>query len=535
MNINLPHFIDSFTRMKVLVIGEAMLDSYLEGVSERICREAPVPIVAVSERKDVPGGAANTAVNICSLGGQVTFLSVVGDDQEGKLLRQALEEKGVRTGSILTQAGRRTLAKHRVIASGQLLVRFDQGDGENISAEIEQALSDRLTELYSRSDAVVISDYGYGIFTPRIIETLKQLQALSPRVLVADSKHLPAYKEVGVTAVKPNFGELKQLLGAAEFENGADRAERIVSLADKVLEVTGAQMAACTIDIEGAVIVERSNAPYRTYARPTANSKAAGAGDTFVSALTLALAAGAQAPAAAEIASAAAAVVVSKDGTSTCSADELVEQFVGGEKFLANPARLAERLENLRRQGKKVVFTNGCFDLLHRGHINLLNRAKTLGDVLIVGLNSDDSVKRLKGPTRPINSLEDRMQVLSALSSIDYLVVFDEDQPEELIKAIQPDVVVKGGNYTPETLPEKALVEELGGTITILPYVEDHSTTGIIERIKEVLAQSGTLPEPADSEAATEAPEQSFMPEQPANWDYAAYQQDFDQAAREAL
>ena len=215
----------------------------------------------------------------------------------------------------------------------------------------------------------------------------------------------------------------------------------------------------------------------------------AGAGDTFASALALALAAGAPTSTAAELASAAAAVVVGKERTATCSAQELRE-FVSAEgKYVSDLGRLAARVEFYRRQGEKVVFTNGCFDILHRGHITYLNRAKALGDVLIVGVNSDDGIRRLKGPDRPINSLEDRVQVLAALSCIDHLVAFDEDTPCNLIRAIRPHVFVKGGDYTRERLPEAPLVEELGGVVHILPYLQDRSTTGLIERIPEVYSR----------------------------------------------
>ncbi len=254
-------------------------------------------------------------------------------------------------------------------------------------------------------------------------------------------------------------------------------------------EQTGARIVAVTLDADGAIILERGRPPYRTYARPTHHSRAAGAGDTFAAALALGLAAGAETPAAADLASAAAAVVVGRDGTAACSSRELRERIAAGDKPVDDPSDLAARLSEHRRQGRRIVFTNGCFDILHRGHISYLSLAKSLGDVLVVGVNSDDGIRRLKGPSRPINALEDRMGVLAALSCVDLIVPFDEDTPCELIRVVRPDVFVKGGDYTRDRLPEAAIVEELGGAVQILPYLADRSTTDMIERIRRAYGE----------------------------------------------
>ena len=308
---------------------------------------------------------------------------------------------------------------------------------------------------------------------------------------------------IGVTAVKPNYGEAIGLLGLEKLDGACARAEQIAPYGEKILDATGAQLAAITLDSEGALVFERGSLPYRTYAQPNPDSHAAGAGDTFVSALTLALVAGADRQAAAEIASAAATVVVRRDGTTACSAAELREYFSIGDKFVSDLGRLVARLEAERQGCRRVVFTNGCFDILHSGHIAYLNRAKALGDILVLGVNTDESVQRLKGPSRPINSLKDRVQVLSGLSSVDYITSFGEDTPVELIRALRPDVFVKGGDYTRETLPEAALVEEMGGAVQILPYMEDHSTTGMIARIREAYGQTYPAPAQADPAEAT--------------------------------
>ncbi len=487
MNNNLPHILDRFADLRVVVLGDAMLDSYLHGASTRLCREAPVPIVDVERRDDAPGGAANTAVNVACLGANATFLSIIGDDAEGHMLRRALETYGVETAHLLVDGTRRTLAKTRVLAGTQMVVRYDQGSTDDVDAATERALIERLVELAPACDVLIVSDYGYGILTPKIIHAIGDVQRRFPRVLAVDAKNLRLYRNAGVTAVKPNYGEATALLGVPREANGV-RVEQMADRAHEIFELTGAQIAAVTLDCEGALILERGAPAYRTYAQPQPDSHAAGAGDTFLSTLALALGAGAHTHAAAELASAAASIVVSRGGTTACALDELRAQVTETGKYVVDVEQLAKRIELHRRQGKRVVFTNGCFDILHRGHVTYLNRAKALGDLLILGLNSDESVQRLKGPTRPINALADRAQVLDALSCIDYIVPFDENTPARLIDALRPDIYVKGGDYTRETLPEAPQVEALGGEVQILQYLDDFSTTSIIERIREVYA-----------------------------------------------
>jgi len=475
--------IEAFTGLRVLVIGDAMLDSYLEGTTERLCPEAPVPVVSVRERRDAPGGAANTALNVRSLGAQVMLLGAIGDDAEGQTLATALGSEGVEH-LLGACPGRRTLAKTRVLAAAQVLVRFDRGDTTPVQDAVEEQLIDRLRDVYPECDAVIVSDYGYGVLTPRVIEALATLQRQAPRVLVGDSKCLGDYRHVGMTAVKPNYREALQLLGLPECQDRRTCVPALVGDANRLLDATGARIVALTLDTRGALIFERGQAPFRTFTQPNPQSRAAGAGDTFVSALALALATGCTTAVAAQVASAAAAVVVSKDGTACCTARELQARLAADDKRMANRYVLAARLDEYRRQGRRIVFTNGCFDILHRGHVNYLARARALGDVLVVGVNEDAAIRRLKGPGRPINALDDRLQVLAALQCVDHLIPFDEDTPHNLIRVIRPDVFVKGGDYTRDRLPEAALVEELGGVVHILGYMQDRSTTGLIDRIR---------------------------------------------------
>lgn len=482
--------INSFSKLSILVIGEAILDCYLNGSSDRLCPEAPVPVVNITERLNVPGGAANTALNVSSLGGQVKLLSVVGQDTEAALLKQSLESQGVSTAYLFQERSRQTLSKQRIIASSHLLVRFDQGSTHSISPELETKLIDRLVELFPTCDAAIVSDYGYGILTPSVIRTLEELQRRSPRTLVVDSKQLIEYRSVGVTAVKPNYSQANQLLGLKKLETSADRIDQILLHGEKILDLTGAKIAAVTLDQDGALIFQRDRPAYRTYANSAPSSQTSGAGDTFTSTLALAISAGADSSTAADLAAAATAIVVAQTGTTACSIEAL-RQVVDGidgdsPKLLTTKNQLEQRLNYYRNSGQRIVFTNGCFDILHRGHVTYLNQAKALGDVLIVGVNSDESVRQLKGNTRPVNTLADRMELLAALNCVDAIAPFNETTPCNLIQIVRPQVFVKGGDYTRETLPEASLVEELGGVVKILPFVSDRSTTQLIQQIQNL-------------------------------------------------
>jgi D-beta-D-heptose 7-phosphate kinase/D-beta-D-heptose 1-phosphate adenosyltransferase len=491
MTGSLASVLDRFGDLRVLVVGDIMLDRYLAGPTTRLCQEAPVPVVAVEVAVDAPGGAANVAANVRALGARPVLLGVVGPDGEAAALRRAIDAAGVDGEPVIEVPGRRTLAKSRVLTDGQMVVRFDQGSTRAIEGAAADALISALERAWTDCDVVIVSDYGYGVGTDDVVTCLERLQRSDPRPLAVDAKDPIRFRGVGVTAVKPNHAQALRLLEGTPgaWQGTGQRAERLMAAGEPILDVTGAQVAVVTLDREGAVAFERGRPPYRTYVRPLRNASAAGAGDTFVTALALALAAGAHTPAAAELASAASAVVLGKDGTAVCSGQELRAFLWGGAKA-DDPERVLTRLEFDRSQGRRIVLTNGCFDILHRGHITYLNRAKALGDVLVVGINSDDSVRQLKGPERPVNPLDDRIEVLAALSCVDHIVAFDELTPVELVRAIRPDVFVKGGDYTREMLPEAPVVEQLGGTVHILPYVEDRSTTSIIERIRRPEARA---------------------------------------------
>ena len=296
---NLATIINAFSGLNVLVIGEAMLDYYSRGPSGRLCREAPVPIVDVVDQTVAAGGAANTAVNVRALGAQVTYLSVIGDDEAGRVLRHSLNGHDVRTSLLLADRSRQTLSKHRVIAGNQLLVRFDHGTTVPIASAVETRLMRQLQEGFRRADVVIVSDYGYGILTRRLIDSLAQLQARWPRLLVLDAKRPELYARRRHRR-KPNYGEAVRLLKLDAEEESAARVAQVAACEEQMLARTGAQIVAVTMDQEGALVFEKGRPPYRTYARPHPDSRAAGAGNTFISALALALAAGAHTPAAAD-------------------------------------------------------------------------------------------------------------------------------------------------------------------------------------------------------------------------------------------
>ena len=490
MSVSLSQRIERFSKLNALVIGEAMLDSYSQGASGRLCPEAPVPVVDVRRRLDFPGGAANAAANLAALGANVTLLSTIGDDAEGSAIAAILANQGVAVEPVFRQPGRKTLAKHRIVAGSQMIVRFDQGDAEPPDEATEDALLAALRTLAPQCDVVLVSDYGYGLVTPRIVEVLGELRSNSSFVLAIDSKRLARYRELAPMVVKPNRREAAELLDLptpVEDESSGLIAER----SERLLELAGARVVAVTLDRAGAMVFERGRPMLRTHARRACASHPAGAGDSYLAAFALALATRAETASAAQLAAAAADVVVGKEFTATCSAGELQESVAEDSRPPADLSGLLNVVESYRRQGRRIVLTNGCFDILHRGHITFLRQARSLGDVLLVGVNSDESIRRLKGPSRPINCLEDRLRVLAALSCVDHLVAFHEDAPHALIRAICPDVFVKGGDYTRETLPEASLVEQLGGRVQILPYLADRSTTRLIERIADAGQPTG--------------------------------------------
>jgi D-beta-D-heptose 7-phosphate kinase/D-beta-D-heptose 1-phosphate adenosyltransferase len=309
--------------------------------------------------------------------------------------------------------------------------------------------------------------------------------------LIVDAKDFRKYKVLRPKFVKPNYDECVKILEIPKRPR-LERVSQILTHGESLLELTGAESVAATMDTEGTILFENGRKPFRVSSEPRNHSETIGAGDTFISAATLAFCSGASARTAVEIASAAASIALSKEGTGICARSELNSHFHGSTKFVTDPGELAVRVDELKRRNKKIVFTNGCFDILHRGHIAFLNQAKVLGDILIIGLNTDESIRKVKGHGRPINTLEDRIAVLAALHCVNYLIAFEESSPVGILTMLRPDLFVKGGTYTVASLPESRLVEDLGGEVKIIPFVTDMSTTKLIEKIRRptVIPQS---------------------------------------------
>jgi D-beta-D-heptose 7-phosphate kinase/D-beta-D-heptose 1-phosphate adenosyltransferase len=321
--------IEQFPQLRVLVIGEAILDRYLYGSATRLCQETPVPVVSFSHCIDQPGGAANTAVNVQNLGAQVTLLSVIGRDWEGTRLQQALLDQNVESQDLVIASDRTTLTKQRVLDGDRMLLRFDQGTTNSLSVDLENQLIQSIKTSWCESDAIIISDYGYGILTPRIINAIAQFQSQSSKILVVDAKDLNRYQRLKATAVKPNYQQTLQLLNEPKLLDSkkVSRVNYIEANAMTILNRTGAMIAAVTLDQDGAILLQRHRSPHRIYANPACPTRTIDAGDTFTAALTIALATGASPTIAADLA-AAAAIVVNKSGTAICTIEELKTNFL---------------------------------------------------------------------------------------------------------------------------------------------------------------------------------------------------------------
>jgi len=472
---------------ELVVVGDAVLDVWIDGSAGRLCREGPVPVVDVAGTRLAPGGAANAAANLAALGATVRLVGPVGDDPDAASLREVLAEHGVDTSGLVTVPGRPTPAKRRLAADGQLVARFDTVPGP-LDAEAGGAVAGALARRVPRCPRLLVSDYGLGAAAgPVRDEVVRARDGLE--LLVVDAHELAPWAPARPTAVTPNADETRRLLpvpaALGDGEAAGSGAGFAVRHATALLRASGAAMVAATADEEGAVLLRPDRPPHRVRVRPAPESRTTGAGDTLTAALTLALAAGADPAAALGLACAAAGCVVRRPGTVVCDRADLA-RVLGDTRpaGVVDDAELAALVARHRRAGLRIVFTNGCFDLLHTGHLSYLGEARRLGDVLVVGLNSDASVRRLKGPDRPVTGEADRAALLAALPAVDHVVVFGEDSPVRLIELIRPDVYVKGGDYTPEMLAETPVVERLGGTVRTVGYLARRSSTRIIETIR---------------------------------------------------
>src|SRR3954452_1731357 len=356
--------LDAARGLTVVVVGDLLLDEYLHGGAARVAREAPVPAVTVTRTEAVPGGAANLAANLAALGAHVKVVGVVGDDEAGATLRAALGDVGVDDSCVITEPGRRTVVKRRLVAEGQLIARFDEGDRTVPAPEALGELGRHARRLERHADAVVVSDYGYGVLGEPVVRALVPPRRRGRGVLTVDAHDPAAFAVLRPTAVTPSFGEVAPLLPQeVRGVDGPARADAVREACALLHEATGAAIVAVTLDRDGTIVCEQDRPPYRTWTRPAPHSRACGAGDSYTAGFSLALAAGASTTEAAEIAQAAAAVVTGREGTATCSADDLREHLSATTSSLMTADKLAERVAFHKRQGRRVVFTNGCFDL----------------------------------------------------------------------------------------------------------------------------------------------------------------------------
>jgi rfaE bifunctional protein nucleotidyltransferase chain/domain/rfaE bifunctional protein kinase chain/domain len=485
---------------RVLVLGDALLDGWLSGAPARLCREAPVAVLDVAERRNAPGGAANTAMNLAALGANVELVAAAGLDEPGDLLYDALVGAGVAT-RLVRVPGRRTLTKRRLLAGDQIIARFDEGDADALD-DPAALLAVARAALDSAPEAVAVCDYGAGTVPDALVALLATWRQDIP-LLAVDAHDLGRWRAVRPDLVTPSLAEAARLLGddepAAEpvvVELDVDRPAWAAGRLAAVRAATGARIVALTMDVDGALVLDDAGAVHRTGTTPAPGANSAGAGDSYLSGFLLALLSGAPAGTAARVAQAAASTVLCRPGTSVCGVSDLLDRLAPAPPGPVCTAELVARVHEARARGARVVFTNGCFDVLHRGHVGYLSQARELGDLLVVAVNSDDSVRRLKGPSRPVNPQEDRAAVLAALGCVDHVVVFDEDSPQRLLELVRPDVYVKGGDYRPELIPEAELVHRLGGEVRTLDYLPDRSTSAIIDRIRRHEPLPATDPSP---------------------------------------
>ncbi len=472
-------YIPEFKNSRVLVVGDLMLDRYWHGATQRISPEAPVPVVHVKEHEGRAGGAGNVALNITALGGAARLLSLVGDDEAATQLKQVLEAADVEC-HLEVVPGSDTITKLRVMSRHQQLIRLDFEDGfveydhAHLLARFEACLDD--------VSVVVFSDYGKGCLDE--IQAMIALARSRGKAILVDPKGTDFSRYRGATLITPNEAEFAAVVGAWQ-----DDAE-LVGKARQLREVCELDGLLITRSERGMALIQGDEELHiPTVAREVFD--VTGAGDTVIATLAAALAAGESLEDATRISNLAAGIVVGKMGTATLSVEELNRAVLSEaveETGVVTLHALQRQLNAARARGEKVVMTNGCFDILHAGHVQYLEQARSLGDRLIVAVNSDDSVARLKGPERPINPLENRMAVLSGLASVDWVIPFGKDSaddtPRDLIAELLPDILVKGGDYRPEAVAGGDEVVANGGQVVILDFKDGCSTTNIVKRIR---------------------------------------------------
>jgi D-beta-D-heptose 7-phosphate kinase / D-beta-D-heptose 1-phosphate adenosyltransferase len=475
---------DKSQRRAIVVIGDVMIDRYVTGKVERISPEAPVPVLLHSHDRAMAGGAANVAVNIVALGCDARLVGAVGNDQNGEDLKNILAQAGVSITHLSTDAARPTICKTRVVSGRQQFFRIDREVTGPLSDGMEKAVIDAARDAMSDADMVVISDYAKGVFSDHVLREIIDAARSFGKLVLVDPKRRTFEAYRGAHLIKPNAGELSAASGMPCATDGEVEAagEVIARQFDGVVLVTRA---------EAGMSLIRPKQRVRHFKSSVLEvADVSGAGDTALAALAVSMVEGRTIEDAVTLSNVAAGVAVSKLGTAIVSRAELDAALarISGPKHhpgsLATRSTAAEMAAAWRRMGERVVFTNGCFDLIHVGHIELLTFAAGEGDRLIVGLNTDASVQKLKGPTRPIQTELDRARIIGALRTVDLVVLFDEPTPLSLIDAISPDVLVKGADYVEEQVVGGDLVKSRGGRVALFPLVEGRSSTKIVERMR---------------------------------------------------
>jgi D-beta-D-heptose 7-phosphate kinase / D-beta-D-heptose 1-phosphate adenosyltransferase len=472
----------------VLCVGDLMLDEFVYGEVSRISPEAPAPVIAVQRSETNIGGAGNVARNIASLGARCIFAGLIGEDEAGARLKAQLAQEGGIESVLVSDPSRPTTLKMRFVSEhfSTHMLRADWELAAPASAEIEQKLIDAILPQLARADIVLLSDYAKGVLTARVIRNIiDAARKLGKRVIVdPKSANFAIYR--GASLLTPNRKEF-----AEATRSRADSDQSIADAAQDAMYLADCEAMLVTQSEHGMTLVTRKGESIHVPALPVKVRDVSGAGDTVAAALALSLAAGADWEAALRVANAAAAVAVSKKGTATVTSAELRRKILphaylaAEEKIIAAGGDLEAHLLDWRQQGLRVGFTNGCFDILHPGHVKVLTAARGACDRLIVGLNSDASVKRLKGEGRPVQNERARAEVLAALEAVDLVAMFDEDTPITLITQIKPSVLVKGGDYTREKVVGHEIVEANGGEVLLVEVLPGFSTTSLVDRARK--------------------------------------------------
>ena len=476
--------LNQIRKKSILVIGDVMLDNYYLGDIKRISPEAPVPVFHKKTEHCVLGGAANVAANLVAANQMVSMMSIIGNDDSGKQLLRDFNEKGINT-KLVEILDRNTTIKTRFLASNnQQVLRLDIEDTNPIPEEICKKMLGKLEKEIDCYHLILLSDYLKGLFTYDFTQGILELAHEHNIPAIIDVKDPHVEKYYGAYLLKPNLKEISDLTGMSVCTN-----EEIIEAAQTLCKRCDCKFVLCTCGARGMVLVGENHPPFFIAAEGKDVFDVSGAGDTTIAYLAAAMANGMNMNDAVLIANYAAGIQVGKVGTSSVYMQEVRDFLSNKDNGTSHKILYPQDVEMLRQNNvnKKIVFTNGCFDILHVGHKRYLQQAATLGDILVVGVNSDDSVRHLKGPSRPVNNEQDRAEILCAFGFVDYVVIFSEDTPYELIKKIQPDILVKGGDYKLENVVGSDIVENRGGKVEIIPFVDGKSTTNIINKMSKEL------------------------------------------------